>query len=650
MPASALPFLQRTVGNAAVTRLLLQRCGSTPPSACGCHDDHGQAPEPGRAHGRGLVVQRLTDAEKLVNLTNPPFAADARLEQAFDNDPAMRQGETGDPVKKVQRGLMDDGFLLSKSTVASGPDGDFGSETKAKVKAFQAKHGLDVDGKVGRQTLGKLDELQGARGGGGAPPPGTGFEIRGKSPSAASSPTKIFFVENSDALDAAEEAKVTALASPAGRDLTLKGFTSEDEAGPGALAAARIAAVDTKLSAEGHTGARTPDPLPGAGAGQIDYRSMRAVEVVPAGAVPSTPDCSAGFTVPCGPDPNPFTTGQAQALTMLDAAIAALATPLTPETTTLLTRLFGGPAQRATVRAKLGLLRAHVVAMLDPARHRCSNACDASCSGAIAYNEGTGGSSRMTLCPIFLNEPDLDERAGTLVHEGAHGTGGLAADDKCYGFERMIDFLKPSEALKNADSFHLFVRNAFAPGSVDIGPDTPDTFSGDPMTPAEQTAARRALAFVSNWTIAADSETSSLYATIHESKTHAPPTWTNGYYEETMGFVARRFGFTAPPALPTETEKQQVAGINDRMRTMGEAAAAPMELSKTGAAGLESWEAGPGSKATLTPRFFGLSRREQADLLLITLIQATPEILPAHQPSYAALVEDIRGHLGQPVP
>jgi hypothetical protein len=335
---------------------------------------------------------------------------------------------------------------------------------------------------------------------------------------------------------------------------------------------------------------------------------------------------------------------------MLDAAIATLTTPLSPETTTLLQRLFGGPAQRAAVKQKLGKLRAHIVAMLAAARHRCSNACDASCSGAIAYNEGIGGAARMTLCPIFLNEPDLDERAGTLVHEAAHGTAGLAADDKCYGFERMIDFLKPADALKNADSYHLFVRNSFAAGSVDIGPTTPDTFTGDPMTDAEKAAARRALAFVSNWTIAADSETGSLYGVIQESRTKVPPGWTNGYYEDTMRFVARRFGFTAPPALPSETEKQQVAGINDRISKMGRAAEQPLEFSKAGAAGLESWEAGPGAKATLTPRFFGLAKRQQVDLLLTTLVQATPEIPPAQQPAYVTLIDDIRGHLGQPVP
>lgn len=49
---------------------------------------------------------------------------------------------------------------MPRSTEPSGEmDGIFGLETFSTIKQFQSKYGLDVDGIVGRQTMGKLDEL-----------------------------------------------------------------------------------------------------------------------------------------------------------------------------------------------------------------------------------------------------------------------------------------------------------------------------------------------------------------------------------------------------------------------------------------------------------------------------------------------------------
>jgi peptidoglycan hydrolase-like protein with peptidoglycan-binding domain len=106
-------------------------------------------------------VQRALSAEdKALNLTSPAYTGDARLEEVYDNSPAMRYGEKGEPVKKVQQGLIDDGFPMPISTEESGgPDGIFGNETFSTVKKFQAKYGLGQDGVVGRDTMGKLDEL-----------------------------------------------------------------------------------------------------------------------------------------------------------------------------------------------------------------------------------------------------------------------------------------------------------------------------------------------------------------------------------------------------------------------------------------------------------------------------------------------------------
>lgn len=105
-------------------------------------------------------VQRLTAEQRDENLRSPRYAGNERLEAAFDNDPAMGIGESGDAVRRVQEGLVRDQLDMPVSIKPDGElDGIFGPETRQVVRKFQAKHGLDVDGLVGRQTMGRLDEL-----------------------------------------------------------------------------------------------------------------------------------------------------------------------------------------------------------------------------------------------------------------------------------------------------------------------------------------------------------------------------------------------------------------------------------------------------------------------------------------------------------
>lgn len=66
---------------------------------------------------------------------------------------AMRLGSQGDLVKAWQT------FLTGQQLDPGGNDGEFGDKTMAATKAFQAKHGLEADGVVGRQTLLKAMEL-----------------------------------------------------------------------------------------------------------------------------------------------------------------------------------------------------------------------------------------------------------------------------------------------------------------------------------------------------------------------------------------------------------------------------------------------------------------------------------------------------------
>ena len=88
------------------------------------------------------------------DLQSPRFAMDPVLEACFDNERVLTVGNSGEGVVKVQQALVDAGFALPRF----GVDGIFGSETRGAVKQFQVVFGLLVDGVVGQETMGRLDE------------------------------------------------------------------------------------------------------------------------------------------------------------------------------------------------------------------------------------------------------------------------------------------------------------------------------------------------------------------------------------------------------------------------------------------------------------------------------------------------------------
>jgi putative chitinase len=76
----------------------------------------------------------------------PISGAGAGAGAAVSSQPSLRIGAQGAAVVDLQQRLRDAGF-------SPGPiDGDFGPQTQAAVRRFQAANGLDVDGWVGPQT------------------------------------------------------------------------------------------------------------------------------------------------------------------------------------------------------------------------------------------------------------------------------------------------------------------------------------------------------------------------------------------------------------------------------------------------------------------------------------------------------------------
>jgi peptidoglycan hydrolase-like protein with peptidoglycan-binding domain len=94
-----------------------------------------------------------------MTLSSPRFNRDPQLVLASDNKPPIKQGARGESVRIIQMALIDLGFPMPNSTAGGKrlPDGIFGMETLTVVRSFQQRFGLEVDGIVGRQTLGALE-------------------------------------------------------------------------------------------------------------------------------------------------------------------------------------------------------------------------------------------------------------------------------------------------------------------------------------------------------------------------------------------------------------------------------------------------------------------------------------------------------------
>ncbi len=87
------------------------------------------------------------------------FKSILQLENAQSNSPAVLRGAVGEGVRAIQQALADLEYPMEDSFAVYGtPDGVFGKETKKRVIEFQEDFFLEPDGKVGRNTINKLDE------------------------------------------------------------------------------------------------------------------------------------------------------------------------------------------------------------------------------------------------------------------------------------------------------------------------------------------------------------------------------------------------------------------------------------------------------------------------------------------------------------
>ncbi len=88
------------------------------------------------------------------DLRSPRFAGDEVLEACYDNERVLQRGDRGSSVRKVQHALIILGFPVPEV----GANGIFGGETDLAVRSYQEARGLEVDGIIGPETIGSLDE------------------------------------------------------------------------------------------------------------------------------------------------------------------------------------------------------------------------------------------------------------------------------------------------------------------------------------------------------------------------------------------------------------------------------------------------------------------------------------------------------------
>lgn len=74
-----------------------------------------------------------------------------KYDDVATSQPTLRKGDRGESVKQLQSKLRDRGYTVAV-------DGIFGNKTLEAVKAYQADHGMTVDGVVGPKTWNALDK------------------------------------------------------------------------------------------------------------------------------------------------------------------------------------------------------------------------------------------------------------------------------------------------------------------------------------------------------------------------------------------------------------------------------------------------------------------------------------------------------------
>jgi hypothetical protein len=482
------------------------------------------------------------------------------------------------------------------------------------------------------------------------------FGITGLDPDLAGVNNVIRFQAGSSAIPAVELPKITTQATPAARDITLNGHSSEEGsvADNTTLVNNRITTVSNKLTNKGHTGLKRNNPNPTGGEGNRNYRGMRIVEIVdtPALGVPVptiVPSCTTVST-PCGTN---FTNAAPIALTKVVNAIVALSAP-NAATIAHVATFFGGNTP-AAILPKLAALNSQLIVLTgahNPATDCHLDACDGTCGQAAdAYINRSVVPAKMIFCESFLNAGSDDERADTFIHESLHATHGVLTEDIAYAHTRRIRTLTDAERLRNTDSYVNLIRILHDPlATISVPP--VDTISG-PTTPSENTFGQRAIDFMEQWMIAAKFSTGGLYDKIHEALS-SPASWNTAavqWFHHRMHALSPLFGLTDPGlfnpfTLPVKDDKIRMAGISDRFLRMRNVLHSRTITLRKITSGAENW-APPaltvlGNTVEVKQSFFAKTNVDAIKHLIKLMLKSMPDVPSALVNPYVEAADKIR--------
>ncbi|MEV6521787.1 hypothetical protein AB0M43_07615 [Longispora sp. NPDC051575] len=461
------------------------------------------------------------------------------------------------------------------------------------------------------------------------------LRVTGTHPDAAGTANAVFFDRNSSTLTPQEAAKLRAFDGEPLDELVLRGTGSEDEAQLGTLIERRIDAVEAALPADG--GRPRRDPRPEAAAGVIDYRRLRRVQVIRPEEVPPV-QVSEHPDVVCDP-PEMYHTPYARAVELLAQARGALSGQVVKSTRDALRLLFGSedPAEvaagLAAIETQLRVLRVPIP-LDDPTApgFRCVSAAYGG-ANVRAVNHGVGASARLTIGPEFLNDPSVDSRALTLIHEASHGTPGLLTLDHAYAWQRLLYTLPRTAALHNADSYTRLIQlidNELAPreGSHDTATRLP---------PGDRDPALAAMALLEHWVQRAKLAALTLHRGIGPTGN-----WFNAERSSVGVYVILQHAFDlgGSPTKPKLAAKHAVAGIYDRLQDLRTAISGTSFTIRPSPIHQPRWN--PAGAIALPPAFFALDTSEQrTDYLTDLVVTHSGQIEAPLQPGFIEAIKRI---------
>ncbi len=565
-------------------------------------------------------------SSKTKQFFEPKFKADFSQVRVHDNDESAQMTSSVHAKAFTHK----NNIVFNKGTY------DTESSQGKQLLAHELTHVVQQDNSISRMEVGKGEEEKLQR----APAPHADFVIRGIYPDAGSVPDTIYFDFASAHIIGSERSKLTALASPPARSLTLTGTVSEegDTDFNNALMNNRIGNVSSVLGVKGHKGPRIPNPQPGVTSGNKDYRKQRAVEVIetpgvipPGGVLPgNVPNCDAGFVEPCPVLIAPYLLS----IFWLLAGKSKVGSG-TPDAIAQAGILFPG-IPLATVNDNLNKLMTQMGLL--PSVLECHNECDGACKRG-ANNSGVGASSKMTLCPSFHTD-STDIQAETFLHESLHATPGVETEDTAYGTTRLLKTLTGAQALKNTDSYVLLILRLAGVAPMPSFTPPVDTFAG--LTPPEEALLRPAIAFLEQWLLNCEFDTGLLYDAVDKNigKVIAGVAQWDPDFDwaaDTIHKMSPHFGLTDPgPATPflttpVDADKWILAGVYDRYNKMMRSVYQQNIDFKKMPVGLGRWAAGMGPSAEIGNPFFApaLTVLDRVKYLMMLLAKSAPGEIPS---------------------